>query len=405
MVKLFKQLIKVSLRAIFKNKMRSSLTMLGVIIGVSSVILLLSLGSGLKTFVTGELEGLGSNLILVVPGEIDTKRGFATARGGGLGAIATSKLELLDVERIQNEVPEVSLATGLLMGSEVVKYESTKKTVQIIGTTSNFPQVRNAKAEKGEFFKQSDVTSARRLIVLGANVADEYFLGENALGERMQVGKLRYTVVGILEKIGGLGQTNLDDQAIIPITSAQRQFDKDNVNFIYVKVASGDLVDVAIPKIRSVLEKRLDEDEFTLVDQKEVLRTVGNILNVLTLALSGIAAISLLVGGVGIMNIMLVSVTERTREIGLRKALGATTKVILLQFLIESVLLSVGGGTIGIIIGILGSLALGRFITTTITWWSVLLAFGVSVGVGILFGVMPARKASKLSPIAALRYE
>jgi len=400
-----KQLVIVSLKAIFKNKMRSALTMLGVIIGVSSVILLLSLGSGLKTFVTGELEGLGSNLVLVVPGEIDTKRGFASARGGGLGAITTSKLELLDVKRLQDEVPEVSEASGLLLGSEVVKYESEKKTVQIIGTTANFPQVRNAQIAKGEFFQQSDVSSARRVIVLGANVAEEYFLGIDPLGEKMQVGRLRYTVVGILEKIGGLGQTNLDDQAIIPITAAQRQFDKDNVNFIYVKVSEADLVDVAIPKIRSVLEKRLDENEFTLVDQKEVLRTVGNILNVLTLALSGIAAISLLVGGVGIMNIMLVSVTERTREIGLRKALGATPKVILLQFLIESVLLSVGGGVIGIFIGVLGSILLGRFLTITITWWSILLAFGVSVGVGILFGVMPARKASKLSPIEALRYE
>ena len=401
----FKQLVIVSLKAIFKNKMRSSLTMLGVIIGVSSVILLLSLGSGLKTFVTGELEGLGSNLILVVPGEIDTQRGFTTARGGGLGAITTSKLELSDVKQIQDFVPEVSEASGLLMGSEVVKYASVKKTVQIIGTTSNFPQVRNAKISKGEFFQKGDVTSARRVIVLGANVANEYFLGIDPLGEKIQVGKLRYTVVGILEKIGGLGQTNLDDQAIIPITAAQRQFGKDNVNFIYVKVAESDLVDAAIPKIRSVLEKRLDEGEFTLVDQKEVLRTVGNILNVLTLALSGIAGTSLVVGGVGIMNIMLVSVTERTREIGLRKALGATPKVILLQFLTEAILLSVGGGVVGILIGALGRFALSQFMTITLTWWSIALAFAVSVGVGIVFGVMPSRKAAFLSPIEALRYE
>jgi len=400
-----KQLFRIALKAIIRNKMRSALTMLGVIIGVSSVILLLSLGSGLKTFVTGELEGLGSNLVLVVPGEIDTQRGFTTARGGGLGAITTSKLKLSDVKQIQDFVPEVLEASGLLMGSSVVKYKAEKKTVQIIGATSNFPQVGNAKIAKGEFFQKGDETLARRVIVLGANVADEYFMGGNPLGERMRVGELRYTVIGILEKIGGLGQTNLDDQAIIPITAAQRQFDKDNVNFIYVKVSSADLVEAAIPKIRSVLEKRLDEGEFTLVDQKEVLRTVGNILNVLTLALSGIAAISLVVGGVGIMNIMLVSVTERTREIGLRKALGATPKVILLQFLTEAILLSVGGGLIGILIGALGSFALSQFMTITLTWWSIALAFAVSVGVGIIFGVMPARKAASLSPIEALRYE
>lgn len=400
-----RQLIIISFKAIFRNKMRSSLTMLGIIIGVSSVILLISLGSGLKTFVTGELEGLGSNLVAVVPGQLDTQRGFATARGGGIGAIASSKLKLEDAERIQDEVSEVDSVAGLLMGSSVVKFGDEKNTIQIIGTTSRFTDVRNAPVLDGEFFSDSDIVSAKRVIVLGANVAEDYFSQASPVGERLTVDDFRFTVLGVLEKKGGLGQSNLDDQAIIPITTAQRLFDKESLNFIYVKIKSPELVDLAIPKIQSVLEKRLDEDEFTLVDQKEILKSVGNILNTITLALSGIAAISLVVGGVGIMNIMLVSVTERTREIGLRKALGATPKIILLQFLIESILLSVGGGIIGISIGVLGSLVMGRFMTTTITLWSILLAFGVSVAVGIIFGVMPARRASRLNPIDALRYE
>ncbi len=400
-----KQLILISLKVIFKNKMRSSLTMLGVIIGVSSVILLMSLGSGVKTFVVGELEGLGSNLVLIIPGQFDTKQGFASARGGGLGAIANSKLELEDVKRLKNDVPQVSEATGLLIGSAVVKYADVKKTVQIIGTTPDFTDVRDVSLSEGEFFSEADVTALKKVIVLGANVASDYFSDTSPMLSKIQVGEFRYSVIGVLEKKGGLGQTNLDDQAIIPITSAKRLFDRDNLNFIYAKVASSDLVDTAISKIQKVLAKRLDEDEFTLVDQKEVLQSVSNILNMLTFALSGIAAISLLVGGVGIMNIMLVSVTERTREIGLRKALGATTGIILLQFLTEAILLSVGGGVIGILIGALGSFALSQFITITLTWWSIALAFAVSVGGGIVFGVMPARRAAKLSPIEALRYE
>ncbi|OGH20750.1 MAG: hypothetical protein A3D74_05495 [Candidatus Levybacteria bacterium RIFCSPHIGHO2_02_FULL_37_13] len=401
----FKQLINVSARAILRNKTRSALTMLGVIIGVSSVILLMSLGSGVKTFVVEELEGLGSNLILIIPGQFDTKQGFASARGGGLGAIANSKLELEDVKRLKNDVTEVSEATGLLMGSAVVRYADVKKTVQIIGTTSDFTEVRNVSLSEGEFFSEPDVTSLKKVIVLGANVALDYFSDTSPIGAKIQLGEFRYSVIGVLEKKGGLGQTNLDDQAIIPVTSAKRLFDRDNLNFIYAKVASSDLVDTAISKIQMSMIERLDEDEFTLVDQKEVLQSVSSILNMLTFALSGIAAISLLVGGVGIMNIMLVSVTERTREIGLRKALGATPNIILLQFLTEAILLSVGGGVIGILTGMLGSFALSQFMTITLTWWSIALAFAVSVGVGIIFGVMPARKAASLSPIEALRYE
>ncbi|MBI2034793.1 MAG: ABC transporter permease [Candidatus Levybacteria bacterium] len=388
-----------------RNRVRSFLTMLGVIIGVSSVILLISLGSGVKTFVTGELEGLGSNLIIVVPGQIDTQQGFASARGGGIGAITSSKLETSDVEQIRQDVSEVSEAVGVILGSSVIKYGDEKKTVQIIGTSSEFADVRNTTLSRGQFFSQADVSSGRKVVVLGANVADDYFSGADPVGEKIDVDTFRYTTIGVLEKKGGLGQSNLDDQVIIPVTAAHRLFDRKYLNFIYIKIVSSDMVETAIPNIKTVLEKQFDEDEFTLVDQKEILKSVSNILNMLTYALSGIAAISLVVGGVGIMNIMLVSVTERTREIGLRKAVGATPRIILMQFLTESVFLSLAGGVIGISIGVLGSLLVGQFMKTTIALWSILLSFAVSAGVGIIFGVMPARKASLLNPIDALRYE
>ncbi|MBI2405802.1 ABC transporter permease [Candidatus Microgenomates bacterium] len=400
------QLATIALRALLANRFRSFLTMLGVIIGVSSVILLVSIGSGFRTLVTGELQGLGSNLLLVVPGELEVSRGGPAAGGGALGSFTTSKIKEEDVERIRENVSGIVEAVGVAYAGSSIRYADERKGVQIIGTTTEFPSVRNTSVGRGDFFTTADVSRASRVVVLGSTVAENLFgSSEEGVGSRVVMGDVRYTVIGILEKTGGFGQTSVDDQVIVPITTLRQQFNLDNISFIYIQVEKAQDIPTVARDVQTVLEEHLDPDEFTIIDQKEILSTVSNILNTLTLALGGIAAISLLVGGIGIMNIMLVSVTERTREIGLRKAVGATPKIILMQFLTEAVVLSVGGGMMGILIGVAGSLLVGRFITTTVNLWAILVAFGVSVIVGIVFGVMPARRASKLSPIEALRYE
>ena len=399
-------LLKVSFKALRANKSRALLTMLGVIIGVAAVILLVSIGNGLKTFITKQLEDLGSNLVVVLPGEIDVKNfSFSAGSQAALAGLATSKLKIIDAENIKRDVSLLEETVALTLSNSVVRFGNESKISQVIGTTANYTKVRNSPLREGEFFTQKDVDSARRVTVLGATVAQDLFGDVSPLGEKVFIGDFPYEVIGVLEEKGAMGFINVDEQTIIPVTAAQRQLNLDNVNMIYGQVTSPDDVPEAIKEVGLVLSTRLEEDDYTVVDQKEVLSAISSILSVITISLGGTAAISLLVGGIGIMNIMLVSVTERTREIGLRKALGATPETILSQFLIEAVILSIGGGLIGIVLGIAGSLLLNLVFPMTLIWWSVILAFFVSVAVGLLFGTMPAMRAAKLDPIDALRYE
>ena len=397
--------IKIALEALRVNKTRSFLTMLGIIIGVTSVILLISIGSGLKTYITEQLEGLGADTLFTIPGEFEIEPGGG-GRGGIPGAGATaSKFTFNHIKQLKREGKTIKTIMAYTENNGTIRYKGKNHVTQVAGVGPNYQEIRNQKVASGSFFTTSQYNLAKKVVVLGKTAADDLFGQENPISKKITISDQRYAVLGILEEKGSFGSIDMDDQAFIPTTTAMRQFDMEYIQSLWVKSQSSEMVPQTKEEIEKILLKSLDDDEFSVLDTKSILGVVSNVLGVMTVALGGIAAISLVVGGIGIMNIMLVSVTERTREVGLRKAVGATPKNILVQFLIEAIVLSFFGGAIGIFLGLVGSLAIGHFFTTTVTPWTIGLAFGVSTLVGIVFGVAPAYKASKLNPIDALRYE
>ncbi len=397
------EIIFLALKSILRNKTRSALTMLGIIIGVAAVILLTALGQGIQKYVTDQFESLGTNLVFVLPGKFALTEGqFAQ----GPPNFAGSKLTLKHIEDLRKMGDIIEDATGQIEMPSSVKYKSESKFTTIEGVSANFGKLFNFKVANGRDITDSDVNLSRKVAVLGKGLVEDLFGASDALGKEISIGNGKFEVIGILEEIGtgGIG-FDVNEFVAIPITTAQNLFGQDSIQTIAVKIKSKEDIADAKKIIENYLLKDLDENEFTVIDQSSLLTTINNILGVLTLFLGGIAGISLVVGGVGIMNIMLVSVTERTREIGLRKAVGARPQDILIQFLVESVVLSILGGIIGILIGAGGAALINKFITTSVTWWAVGLAFGVSAAVGIIFGVAPAIRASRLNAIDALRYE
>jgi putative ABC transport system permease protein len=388
-----REIFILSIRSILRNKIRSALTMLGIIIGVSSVILLVSLGQGLQKYITGQFEELGTNLIIVLPGKVAIGGGGGASFSQGPPNFAGSKLT------IKQAGTAIEMPTA-------IKYKGKSKYTTAAAISANYGKIRNISVAEGRNFNQSDVDLSRKVAILGKGLADNLFGQSQAIGGEVTIGDQRFTVVGILKDIGA-GSIGLDvnNFLAIPITTGQKVFNQTNVQTIVIKARTKEDVPAAIALTKKYLGKELKDDDFSVVDQSSLVTTINQILGVLTAALGGIAAISLVVGGVGIMNIMLVSVTERTREIGLRKAVGAKESDIRIQFLIEAVVLSVMGGGIGILIGAGGAFIINKFITTSVTFWSVMLSFGVSAAVGIIFGVAPAIRASRLDPIDALRYE
>lgn len=396
----------VAIKAILVNKVRSLLTMLGVIIGVGSVVLLTSIGTGLQAYVEDQFAALGTDTIYVVPG---TPFGEGGGFGGAESVIESTKpiLKKEYLKEILRDNRDV-IKDGVLMAVAInkAKYGDNEKKVSLMGTTSNYETVYNTKAEKGEWFTKINNEKKDQVTVLGPKVAEEFFGDIDPVGKNLKIGSKSYKVVGVLEeKGGGFGGPSFDNYIYLPLETMYEDLDVQYIDNFTLEAKEGVEIKTAIKAVEKTLLDDLDKDEFTVVDQTKLLETIQGILGMFTIALGGISAISLVVGGIGIMNIMLVSVTERTREIGLRKALGATPSTILTQFLIEAALLSLIGGIIGLLIAYLGSLAIQSFFPARVTLNAVLTAFGVSTVVGLFFGAAPAKKAASLSPIEALRYE
>jgi len=394
-------------KAILLNKLRSFLTMLGVIIGVGSVVLLTSIGTGLQAYVSDQFASLGSNTLFVVPGDpFGENGGFS----GSEATMIESSKPLLKRQQfnkiLRNNRALLSAGTINAYGTADAKYKNTTKKVTLYGVLPAYETVNSAKAVKGSWFTETDESSGDRVVLLGPGIATELFGTVDPINKKIKLEGQTYTVKGVLEeKGGGFGGPSFDNYVYLPLTTLFDDFNTQLVDGFTFSVKDKSDVSLAKLGIEKSLLDDLEEDEFTIFDQTQLLETITSILGMLTLGLGGIAAISLVVGGIGISNIMLVSVTERTREIGLRKALGATPNVILYQFLIEAALLSVIGGLIGLLIAFGGSLIIQNFFPARITLQAVVLAFGVSTAVGLIFGAAPARRASKLSPIEALRYE
>ncbi len=387
---------RVALGALLANRLRSALTMLGVVIGVGAVVILVAIGSGAKQEVETQVEGLGSNIIIVVPGKFE----FGAAP-------SVSRLTLDDVDLLGRVVGDRDRVAVSIASGETVRVGARETFGTVNGVNESVPNVFDRVVARGDYITASDVDTRRRVAVLGYSVAQDLFPDVDPLGRQVTIAGVRFRVIGVFEKVGSTFGVDRDAEVHIPVTAAQRLFGVDHIDGLAVKAPTSDDVEPLQKKLVAALQHKYTGDEFSAVTQSQILGTIGRILGLLTLVLSAIAAISLVVGGVGVSNIMLVSVRERTREIGLRKALGARQRDILAQFLIEAVLLCVVGGVIGIGLGIGGSLLISAVspLPAAIAWWSPALAFGVSAAVGIFFGVAPARRAGRLDPVVALRTE
>ena len=397
--------IKMAGKTLLANKLRSSLTMLGIVIGNASVIAMIGIGEGGQKFVTKQLESLGPNVLFVVPGNQETQRiTFEVPR----------TLVLKDAEAIATQVPTVKGVAPELNRRQITTYRSRNTDVNVIGTSPDFPLVRDFEIDKGRFFNQLDIKRNNQVVVLGSDLTQKLFGSKNPLGEQIRIKSTNFQIIGVLTEKGSSVGADYDEAALIPITTAANRLIGRNspygiaLDYMVVAAKDSDSVDAAEFQITNLLRLRhkiTGEDDFDVRSQKDALQTVGQITGALTIMLAAIASISLFVGGIGIMNIMLVSVTERTQEIGLRKAIGATQNDILMQFMIEAVIVSAIGGLIGTGLGVSGIVLVSAVspLEAGISTAAIVSAVGVSGGIGLFFGVVPARRAAKLDPIVALR--
>ncbi|NCB20517.1 MAG: FtsX-like permease family protein [Clostridia bacterium] len=415
MLENFRQLISLVFRALLSNKTRSFLTMLGIIIGVAAVILIMSLGAGAQSLILSQLDGFGGDLIGILPGKSDEKGPPASVFGLKITTLTTNDAEAL---KNKNNVSHLLGVVSYYNSSEIFSYQDINYSSDLNGINGDYLLVETSKVDRGRFFTSEELDSNLRLVVLGSQVARGLFANSDPLGKKIKVRNKSVTVIGVMEERGQVGFSNYDNLVLAPLSFVQK--DIAGVNYlsaIRVKVDSSDNVDESLLMIKDTLRERHDidnpeDDDFSVRSFKDALDLVVTITDALRYFLAAMAAISLIVGGIGIMNIMLVSVTERTREIGLRKALGATRRQVLNQFLFEAIALTLVGGIIGLFIGTMFSYLISIVIRLLDYNWdfvisisSVLVAIGISIIIGIIFGYYPAKRASDLSPIEALRYE
>ena len=399
--------IKMALDGMVSNKLRTFLTLLGIIIGVGAVIAMVSLGFGVKESIKDNISKLGSNLLMV-------SAGGRTATGARLAAGEGAHLTFDDMLAIEKQVDGIAGISASVNSSYQLVAGNQNWTSRVEGTTPSNFEIQNYELEDGRLFTERDMNGRARVAVIGKTVADNLFPGDDPVGQIMRIKKAPFQVIGVLKPKGssGMGQDQ-DDTVIIPLTTAQnRMMGITHVQRITVQAENENVINDVQAEVEQVLRTRHkikegDYDDFTISNMAAIMDTMMATANSITLLLGCIAAISLLVGGIGIMNIMLVSVTERTREIGIRKALGATYNNILLQFLIEAMVIGVVGGFLGVVIGVIASYGISSFAgwNTVISWWAIVVAVVFSVGIGLFFGIYPARKAALLDPIDALRYE
>ncbi|MDT8305957.1 MAG: ABC transporter permease [Anaerolineae bacterium] len=406
--------VRLALIALRANKLRSFLTMLGMIIGVAAVITLISVGRGVELFVAEQFQGLGNNLLFVFPGQIRPDGPPRQRRAGLTNDDIRALSDPLLVPDLLRVAPEYTRSAMVTRG----RYETR---TSISGTSVDFPEVRNFRPVAGSFFDEVDETAAARVAVLGQTVYEQLFPnGDPPVGETIKINNVNFRVIGLMEEKGGSGFNDQDNLVLVPLNTAQRRLfparrsdGKMRIDLIYAQITDSARQEAAIVQMELALRDshRLafdEENDFTVLSQAEIISAFAQVTSVLTTFLAVIAGISLLVGGIGIMNIMLVSVTERTREIGLRKAVGAKQGDILWQFLTEAVTIAMVGGAIGLLVGAGGTVVIGSLsdsLSPTLAWGSVVLAIGFSAAVGLFFGIFPARRAARLNPIDALRYE
>lgn len=388
-MKLF-QSMRMALKSIYSSKVRAFLTMLGIIIGVSSVIILVSVGQGTTAQITEQLNGLGTNQLTV----------SITGRGATTSLTFEEALALGDIEGIENVAPVIS-------GNVTAKHNTDNVSVTVEGITPSYEDVKDFHVQSGRFLLDIDTEYRQKVALIGSGTAEDLFGTDDPVGQKVQLNGISYKIVGLLETKGSSLSGSNDDTILIPISTAERQLKSKGVRSITIATTSADTVATAKATLESTLDAKFNyaDNAFNVFDSQEMLETVNSTTDTLSMALAGIAGISLFVGGIGIMNIMIVSVNERTREIGIRKAIGAKKFDILAQFMIESIVLSGLGGVIGVGIGVAGSWMLGEYssLTVSIAWDMVIISFVFSLLIGVIFGMMPANKAARLRPIHALR--